>query len=319
MNPYSSSFLSAFLVCSLWGCGHHARLAENKWPLPPVSDSGLVDGEFLQVDYGFAFPVPAHWSLLRLSEDQEVDEVARISDPGHELIARVTVHLLDQGQAFSLKDWEGQCEQEQQDHQLDLVKKGKTDEWETGDGFAWNIQNYRVADKNKEAWLDQEAVLNRDDLLIWVHTSLDQATAESPKGQKLLKTLQAALSKTHWYMPIGERGISLELYELDHFTADFKDDLESRSTARLTPYFDDLYPQKPQWDAWYQQLVSDVPDKAELTAELSGLVINGEGATAVFTLTKKMKTGGPLQKFEKSFELSKKDGSWKIIAPAGKS
>jgi hypothetical protein len=44
-------------------------LEGNQLPLPPVADSGLVNGEFLQTDYGFAIPVPAHWSLLRLSED----------------------------------------------------------------------------------------------------------------------------------------------------------------------------------------------------------------------------------------------------------
>ena len=301
------------------GCGPRSHVTENQLPLPPVSDSGLWNGDFIDVDYGFAIPVPAHWSLLRLSEDQEVDEVARFSDPGHELIARVTVHLLDSSQAFSLKEWEGQCEQELQDNQLSLIKKGDSDDWDAGDGSSWAIQNYRVADKSNEAWLDQEAVLHRADLLIWVHTSLNQATADTPQGQKLLKTLQAGLTKIHWYTPIGERGISLELYELDHFTANFRNDLEGRSTARLTPYFDDLYPRKPQWDAWYQQLVSDVPDKASLTVELSGLVINGETATAVFSFTKKMKAGGPVQKLEKSFVLSKKDGSWKIAAPAGKS
>ncbi len=302
------------------GCRSKSGLERNQLPLPPVSDSGLVNGEFLQTDYGFAIPVPAHWSLLRLSEDQEVDEVARFSDPGQQLIARVTVHLVDPSQDFSDKDWDTQCQQQFKDRQLDLVKKGASNKIATADPSAgWAIQNYKLSDKSKEGWLDQEWVLRRDDLLIWIHVSLDQATADSSKGKKLLETLQTSLSKTHWYMPIGERGISLGLYELDNYTTALGADFQRGNTIRVNSYFDDLYPGKPQWDDWYQKFMADVPGQADLKVELTGMVINGENATVLFTFTKKEKSGGPVQKIEKGFVLSKKDGSWKIAAPVSKS
>ncbi len=310
-------FLLALLV--LVGADCHSKSKESqKLPLPPVSDSGLVNGEFLQTDYGFAIPVPAHWSLLRLSEDQEVDEAARLSDPGQDLIARVTVHLLDKTQDFSLSDWDAQCLQSFKDRQLDLVKKGKSDKVECPDGSVWNVQNYRVSDRSKIGWLDQEWALRRDDLLLWTHVSLDQQTADSAKGKKLLEALQASLSKTHWYEAIGERGISLDLYELDHFTDSLGADLQRGNSIRVNSYFDDLYPGKPQWDAWYQKFMSDVPSGADLKVEMTGMIINGEQATVLFTFTKKEKSGGPAQKVEKGFKLSKKDGSWKIVAPVTK-
>jgi hypothetical protein len=310
--------VSLTLALAEVGCRSKSDLERNPLPLPPVSDSGLVAGEFLQTDYGFAIPVPAHWSLLRLSEDQEVDEVARFSDPEHGIIARVTVHLTDPSQDFSDKDWDTQCQQEFKDRQLDLVKKGSSNKIATADGLDWSIQNYRLADKSRQGWLDQEWLLRRQDLLIWIHVSLDQATADSSKGKKLLETLQANLSKIHWYRPIGERGISLGLYELDNFTAALGADLQRGNTIRVNSYFDDLYPGKPQWDAWYQSFMADVPSQADLKVELTGMVINGENATVLFTFAKKEKSGGPVQKIEKGFVLSKKDGSWKIVAPVTK-
>jgi hypothetical protein len=300
------------------GCRSKSGLERNQLPLPPAADSGLVNGEFLQTDYGFSIPVPAHWSLLRLSEDQEVDEVARFSDPGQFLIARVTVHLVDPSQDFSDKDWDTQCLQQFKDRQLELVKKGASNKIATPDGLDWAIQNYRLADRSKEGWLDQEWVLRRDDLLLWIHVSLDQATADSSKGKKLLETLQENLSKIHWVTPIGERGISLGLYELDNFTAALGADFQRGNTIRVNSYFGDLYPGKPQWDDWYQKFMADVPGQADLKVELTGMVINGDNATVLFTFTKKEKSGGPVQKVEKGFVLSKKDGSWKIVAPVTK-
>lgn len=309
----TAASLAVLALLAVGGGCHKLRPQGQKLPLPPVSDSGLVNGEFLQTDYGFALPVPAHWSLLRLSEDQEVDEVARLSDPGHLLIARVTVHLLDPSKDFSLSDWGAQCEQLLQDHQLVLAKKGKSEQVDGAPG--WDIQNYRVTDKAKVGWLDQEWALHQGDLLLWVHVSLDQATADTPKGQKLLQTLRDSLSKIHWYEPIGERGISLGLYELDHFTDALGADLQRGNAIRVNSYFDDLYPGKPEWDAWYQKFMADVPSGADLKVELTGMVINGDQATVLFTFTKKEKAGGPAQKVEKGFQLSKKSGDWKIVAP----
>lgn len=305
------------LVLALFGAGCRSAksFAVNKLPLPPVADSGLVNGEYLQAYYGFAIPVPAHWSLLRLSEEEEVDEVARLSDPQHHLIARVTVHLQDPSQDFSDKEWDGESLQQFSDRQLTLVKKGGSDEVDMGGGLEWKIQDYQLADGNQRGWFDQEWLLRRNDLLIWVHVMLDQPGPLNPEGKKLLETLGAALSKLHWYMPIGERGISEGLYELDHFTAGFCGDLQAGSRARVDSYFDDLYPGRPQWDQWYQSWMADVPSKASVQVKLTGLVLNGEQATAIFTLLKTEKSGGKTQKAEKGFTLSKKEGNWKIVAP----
>ncbi|MGH7739271.1 MAG: hypothetical protein ACREL1_03900 [bacterium] len=316
-GKWSVRYLGLALVFALLGAGCRSAksLAVNQLPLPPVADSGLVNGEYLQAYYGFAIPVPAHWSLLRLSEEEEVDEVARLSDPQHHLIARVTVHLQDPTQDFSDKEWESETLQQFSDSQLTLVKKGDSDEVDMGGGLEWKVQDYQLEDGGKRGWFDQEWLLRRNDLLIWVHVELDQPGPLNAEGKKLLETLGAALSKLHWYMPIGERGISEGLYDLDHFTAGFCDDLQSGSTRKVDYYFDDLYPGKPQWDEWYKTWMADVPSKASAKVTLTGLILNGQQATAIFTFTKKEKSGVPVPKAEKGFTLSKKEGSWKIVAP----
>lgn len=161
--------------------------------------------------------------------------------------------------------------------------------------------------------MDQEWALKKGDLLIGVHALVPQDEADTEKGKKFLNQLQGALTQIHWYMPIGPRGISIDRFELQHFTEGFCRALESRSSTRIGAYFDEMYPDRTKWNNWYQQAVNGDPQSIELKAELSGLVINGDNATASFTMTRKDKSNPRPQKFERNFKLSKKEGTWKII------
>jgi len=306
------------LALAFCGCKAKPRFTESKFPLPPSVDSGVYDGQFIQVDYGFGFPVPPKWLYLRLSADQEVDEVARFCDPTRQMIVRVSVQLRNPSEKFSTKSWGEMSEQELKNHQFKIQKRDSTREYKTLDSGNWAVAPFSMEDPKGWAWSDEEWALSKDDLLIGVHATLPQEIADTDKGKKLFKALEASVSQIHWYKPIGPRGISVERFELQHFTEGFRQALESRSLSKVGGYFDEMYPERAKWNNWYQQLVLGDPKSFELKAELGGLVINGDFASASFTLTRKDKSGSKPQKYEKDFKLSKKEGHWEITYPLDK-
>lgn len=295
------------------GCKSKPRWNENNLPLPPGADSGLYDGQFVQTDYGFGFPLPPKWLYVRLSAEQEVDEVARFSDPDHEIIVRISVQVVGDAQNFSKKGWEDLSQQDLENHQFKIRKKESVQEWKTADSEPWVEVPYLVTDTRGDEWADEEWALNKGDILIGAHVLMPGDTVGTDKGKKFLKALEGALTQIHWYQPIGSRGISIDRFELQHFTEDFCKVLESRSASKVGTYFDDMYPDRSKWNDWYQKAVAGDPGSIVLKASLSGLVINGDDATASFTLIRQDKNDSHPQKFDRSFKLSKKEGSWKIM------
>ncbi len=302
----------------LTGCKSKAKWGESNLPLPPGADSGIYDGQFVQTDYGFGFPLPSKWLYLRLSAEQEVDEVARFSDSTREMIARVSVQLIGDTETFSKKGWQDASQQDLENHQFKIRKKDSVQEWKTEDSGLWVEVPYLVTDVRGDEWADEEWALNKGDLLIGVHVLMPGETAGTENGRKFLKTLEGAVTQIHWYMPIGPRGVSIDRFELQHFTEDFCRVLESRSVSKVGTYFDDMYPDRSKWNDWYQKAVTGDPQTFELKASLSGLVINGDGATASFTLIRQDKSDPNPKKFERNFKLSKKEGSWKIMTSLDK-
>jgi hypothetical protein len=322
---YFPSCLRVFVLAVIFafcGCKSKPHYSEIKLPLPPVADSGVADGQYIQTEYGFGFPLPPKWRQLSLSVDQEVDEVARFGDPGQEMIVRVSIQLLNPTQKFSKKSWAESSESELKSRQFVIHSTDKTQEWKTGDSRSWVVVSYHLRDHRGDECVDQEWAINNGDFLVAAHVTLLEETADTEKGKKLFKALADNLSQIHWYMPLGSRGISIERYELEHFTDDFCRALESCSPARVGSYFSDLYPEKMKWNDWYKGLIlSKDKSPAELKAELTGLVINEDNstATASFTITKKDKAASRPEKFERNFLLSKPEGNWKVQAPVGKS
>jgi hypothetical protein len=321
-NPQRFSWRLGVLALALAflpfaGCRGKSKI-DGALPLPPSADSGVYDGQFIQTDYGFAISLPPKWVWVRLSSEQEVDEVARFSDPTRDLMVRVSVQIKGDDQALTKKSWEQAASQDLKNHQFTLQKMDSPEEWKTGDSGPWIEVPFRMTDPRGDRWADQEWALNRGDLWVVAHATLPQATADSESGRKIFKSLEGALTQIHWLTPIGPRGISVERFELQHFTEGFRSSLESGSLAKTSPYFDDMYPDRSKWNAWYQQAVSGDPKSFELKAELSGLVINGDYAAASFTLDRKDKNDSHSGKFERNFKLSKKEGSWKITATLDK-
>jgi hypothetical protein len=308
----------AFGVLVVAGCKPKSNFIENRLPLPPGVDSGLYEGQFVQTEYGFGFPVPAKWNYLRLSADQEVDEVARFSDNSREVILRISVQLRDEADKFSARDWADAAEQDLKSHQFKIKKRGSASDWKTADSDRWVSVPFRLTDVKGNEWADEEWVLVKDDMLIGAHLTLPQKTADMEKGKKLVKAVQASLTQVHWYTPIGPRGISVERFELRGFTERFCRALESRSIPKIGSFFDEMYPERAKWNGWYQKAVAGDPVSFELKAELAGLVINGDYAYASFALTRKDKSGPKPVKWERNFKLSKKEGSWEITGSMDK-
>ena len=321
LKPWLPAFALVLSLAALFvfgGCKSKSKTAEGNFPLPPEAESGIYDGQFIQTDYGFGFPLPPKWLYLRLSAEQEVDEVARFSDAERKMIARVTVQLLGPAQSFDKKGWGDMAEQDLKNHQFKIQKREGAEEWKTDDSGPWAEVPFHVMDSHGGEWADEEWALSKGDLLIGVHALVPEDDAGTAEGKKFLKSLEGALTQIRWYTPIGPRGVSIERFELQHFTEGFCRALESRSTAKVDVYLDDMYPDRTKLNTWYQQAVSGDPKSFDLKAELSGLVINGDYATALFTLTRENKDSHD-QKFEKDFKLSKKEGSWKIMASMDKS
>jgi len=306
------------LICLLigFGCEKKPHFTQSTLPLPPSEDSGIQNGEYLQAQYGFAIPVPAKWKYLMLSEDQEVDEVARFTDPQTILVARFAVQLLPADQAFSPKDWSAAVDKDLLARQFQVKTKEGRQEWKTQGTERWISQAFHVLDVKQKSWLDTEWVLNRGDFLLLVHSTLPEDKATTDIGKKTSTALEGALTQIHWYTPIGPRGISPERYELQAFTEGFQQALESGSLEKTYLFFDDLYPARAEWAAWYHQALSGkTPKTINLKASLGGLIINGENATASFVLNLTNPATGKPQKLERSFKLSKKEKTWKITAP----
>lgn len=323
-NPrWMPEFCFLLLLAScLWsgiGCGSKPHYSQSNLPLPPSEDSGIQNGEFLQAQYGFAIPVPAKWKYLILSEDQEVDEVARFADPQTILVARFAVQLLPADQAFSAKDWSSSVDKDLVAKQFQVKSKENRKEWKTQGNEKWISQTFHVLDVKQKGWVDTEWVLNQGDYLVLVHATLPEDKAASEEGGGLSKALEGSLTQIHWYTPIGPRGISPERYELQAFTDGFQKALESGAVEKTYLFFDDLYPARAEWATWYKQILNGKDLKAlNLKASLGGLVINGENATASFVLIFSNPVTGKPQKLERSFKLSKKERTWKITEPIGK-
>ena len=310
-----------FLSCLLtgFGCGQKPHYNLNPLPLPPSEDSGIHNGEYFQAQYGFGFPIPSKWQYIRLSEDQEEDEVARFADPQTILVVRFAVQQMPSGQVFSPKDWFVSVDKDLQARQFRVQSKEGRKEWKTQGSEKWISQAFHVLDVKQKGWVDTEWVLNQGDLLLLVHATLPEDKASMADGKKLRTSLEEALTQIHWYTPIGLRGISPERYELQAFTEGFRQSLETGSLAKTYAFFDDLYPGRAEWAAWYRQTLGGKdPKTLNLKASLGGLIINGENAMASFVLTLTNPATGKPEKLERSFKLSKKERTWKIVEPAGK-
>jgi hypothetical protein len=285
-------------------------------PLPPSVESGVYDGQYIQADYGFGIPLPSKWVWIRLSAEQEVDEVARISDPHRDLLVRLTVQNRTGTDKLTEKAWAEKASQDLQDHLFKVVKKEKTQEWKTSGQERWLSAGFQVTDSH--GWVTQEWALERGDLLIGAHSMLPAEGSGTEAGKKVLKEMEGALTQVHWFTPIGPRGISIERFELGQFTEGFRAALESRSLVRVNGYLDELFPDRSKWNAWYQQLIVGDPKSFELKAETGGLVINGDYAAATFTVTRRDVKDDKPKKFDRNFKLSKKEGAWKITASLDK-
>ena len=318
-SPSCFGVLALALVFIGVSCRSHPRFSESTLPLPPGVDSGVYDGQYVQVDYGFGFPIPPKWYYVRLSADQEVDEVGRFNDSEQLFVFRISVQLKDPNDKFSPKTWTAGAEEDLKNHQFKIKKREALKEFKTKDSGNWYALSFQLTDPRAGEWTDQEWVLPKDDMLIGVHATLPSRVAATEKGKKFLKGVEGSVTQIHWYLPIGPRGISVERFELQHFTEGFRQALESRALSKTGAYFDEMYPERAKWTAWYQQLVAGDPKSFELKAELTGLVINGDFATAAFTVTRKDAGNSKPQKYEKSFKLSKKEGHWEIMAPMDKS
>lgn len=305
------------ILFSGFGCKSKKTL-EGSLPLPPSTESGVYDGQFIDVESGLAIPLPAKWAWIRLSAEQEVDEVARFSDPHRDLLLRLTVQNRTGPDKLSEKSWAERSAQDLQDHLFKIVKKGRTDDWKTTGPERWYSAAFQVTDPHNRGWGVQEWAMERGDLVIGAHAMLPSDVAESEQGKKLFKAMEGALTQIHWFMPIGPRGISIERFELGQFTESFRAALESRSLVRVNSYLDELFPDRSKWNAWYQQLIAGDPKSFELKAETNGLVINGDNAAASFSLVRRDRKDSVVKKVDRNFKLSKKEGTWKITASLDK-
>jgi len=304
--------LTLVLSCAL-GCKSREKTEFKNLPLPPTVDGGLVNNQFVQVDYGFAIPIPSKWIYSPVSAEQEVDEVARFFDANQQMIVRVSVLLRDPSQKFTSQIWSDQAEDDLKSHQFQIEKKESVEERKTNSGDKWLMIRFKMLDGKNAEWADEEWGLSKEDYLIVVHATLPKAIADTESGKKLFAVLADSLGGLTWYMPIGSRGISSGRFELQHFTEEFCKALESKSLVRVGSYFDEMYPDKREWNAWYQQVTAGNPKTFDIEVQLNGLVIDGDSATASFELVRNNKDGSKPQKFDRDFKLAKKDNDWKII------
>jgi len=301
-------------VLLLAGCGKKEPYKEMDLPLPPMADTGVEEGSFHQVDYGLGFPAPTKWLFMKVVGDQEADEVARFTDKSRESYLRLFVRHADPDQRFSPKDWFGAKEKDWVEKEYKVKKREDGRDLSAGPSGAWSSSLFHLTDPQRADWTVREWVLPKDDLLIGARISMPARIADKAEGKALLDSAEASLSKIAWFMPIGPRGISLERYELKHFTERFCKALESGSLMRTSVFFDEMYPGRGRWAKWYEGAVGDKPAQNSLKAELSGLIINGDLATASFTLARTPPGAKEPVRTPCKFQLSKKEGSWEIVA-----
>jgi hypothetical protein len=302
----------------LVGCGQREKYEEPKLPLPPISDTGVEGETFYQVEYGFAFPAPAKWLFMRIVGDQEADEVARFTDKARESYLRVFVSHADPSGTFSPKDWFAAREKGWAERDYKVKKREDGRDLPAGGKGAWSSSLFHLTDPQRADWTAREWVLPKDDLILGARISMPTRVAGKPEGKALLDGAEASLSKITWLTPIGPRGLSLERYELKHFSERFCRALESGSLVKTSVFFDEMYPARGRWAKWYEEAAGAKPAQNSLRAELAGLVINGDLATASFALMRTVPGAKEPGKSLCKFGLSKKEGSWRIVAPIEK-
>jgi hypothetical protein len=318
LRPLIAGILLALLFFA-GACKKEPPFQEIHLPLPPTVDNKVVEGQYVQADYGFGFPLPPKWFMVHYSEDQDLDEVARFTDDRGILVARLGVQELRKDQKFSLRAVETDLEKDLTDRQLAVAKKEMNNDLKTEDGNAWWSVSVRAKDERAKEWQVRQWVLNREDLVITVRVNLSASQADSDRGRKFLKGIEENLPRFKWYTPIGPRGISIDRYELARFNEAFCNALASCSPAKVNVFFNDLYPKKRDWDAWYKELITaEDPKSFTLEASLTGLVIKSDDATASFAIYRKNAGDETPHRFDKAFHLSKREGSWKIISPVEK-
>jgi len=300
------------------GCGKKDQYEEPKLPLPPISDTGVEEGVFYQVDYGFAMPSPSKRTIMRVVGDQEADEVARFTDKARESYLRLFVRHADQDRKFLPKEWFEAKEKDWVAREYKVKKREDGRDLSAGESGTWASTLLHLTDPQRSDWIVREWVLPKGDLFLGARISMPARLAEKPEGKALLDGAEASLSKITWTMPIGPRGISLERYELKHFTERFCRSLESGSLTKTSLFFDEMYPGRGRWAKWYQDAAGERPAQNSLKAELTALIINGENATASFTLARTVPgTKEPVRTVCR-FRLSKREGNWEITEPIEK-
>ena len=145
MKP-KNILLAAVLVLALSGCGSKPKYTEFKLPLPPIGDNGVVEGQFVQVDYGFGIPLPNKWFSIPLTPDQEAEEVAEFSDPDHKASVRVSAQWLSPPAKFSEKFWEELSSLDLRNRQLRIKGTDKSKELKMGGSQSWVMIPYHITD-----------------------------------------------------------------------------------------------------------------------------------------------------------------------------
>jgi hypothetical protein len=305
----TKSLLNIALIAGIFlsGACRKTLRTEETLPLPPVGDSGVADGWYVQAEYGFALPVPKGYGVFAPNSDEiapdDFDEWVRFTDAKHEVVFRIMTQLREAGKAFTTTELRASVGRVFENGEYQVLQEGKPTEWTAGKD-RWRMVPYDLEDKVKKVWRTWVCALGRGDYVLWVRVTMPLASAKGPKGEKMPDLLKENLAQVRWYRPVGSRGISLEQYELTQFNRDFLAALESGSVARTLKFFEETSPARFEWSDTYKKL--SAPEgkgntrPAELKAEPAGLVINGKDATAYFLLAKK---GAEPQRL--GFKLSK--------------
>ncbi len=296
------------------GC-RKAPPPEVSLPLPPVGESGASRGWYVQAEYGFSFPIPKGFGVYAPSADditsEDFDEWARITDTKRDITLRVMTQLREPGRPFGVSDLRSAVRPIFEKAGWKIILEGKPDHWEK-DGSRWAMVPYDLKDPDKREWRVWACALPKKDYILWVRTQTPLSAAKGSAGEERVTLTRETLLAAKWYRPVGPRGISLEQYELTQFNKAFIAALESGAVYGTLRYFDDTSPARFEWTKWYRQLAGPEPKgntpSAGLTAESTGLVINGKEASVFYTLTK---NGGEPQRL--GFKLSKTEGSWRVV------
>lgn len=289
--------LPAILVFSaVFGCRFH-RHTEESLPLPPAGDSGLVNGCYLQAEYGFSVPVPKGYVTYAPNPDDQAaddfDEWIRFADTKKEVMTRLMTQDLPDDGKLSTSDLKKTVEKVFEEGDYQVTGVGRTLQWSAGDD-RWTVIPYDLKDAVKKEWRTWACALQHRDFIIWVRATLPLASAGKGAGDQVLASLKESLSATKWYCPVGSRGISLEHYELQKFDADFTKALASGSVNRTLAYFDETSPARYQWVDRFRKILGGAEPKggegadgpATLIVRGAGMVINGKHASIFYTIQK---------------------------------